>query len=48
MRPNIHEFKENSIVYEDGQEYPCDAVVFATGYDVRPRPCAFFSANEPG
>ena len=34
VRPNIREFKENSVVYEDGQEYPCDAVIFATGYDV--------------
>ena len=35
VRPNIKEFGETSVVYEDGQEFPCDAVVFATGYTVR-------------
>jgi dimethylaniline monooxygenase (N-oxide forming) len=34
VRPNIRAFRPHAIVYEDGQEYPCDAVVFATGYDV--------------
>lgn len=38
VRPNIKEFGETSVVYEDGQEFPCDAVVFATGYTVRVPP----------
>jgi hypothetical protein len=34
VRPNIREFREHSVVYEDGVELPCDAVVFGTGYEV--------------
>ena len=37
MRPNVREFRATSVVFEDGKEDAIDAVVFATGYDVRPQ-----------
>ena len=37
MRPNIREFKAHSIVFDDGKELQVDAVILATGYDVRDR-----------
>ena len=35
VRPNVREFRAHSVVFEDGREDAIDAVVFATGYDVR-------------
>ena len=37
VRPNVREFRATSVVFEDGKEDAIDAVVFATGYDVRPQ-----------
>ncbi|XP_042663117.1 flavin-containing monooxygenase 5 [Tyto alba] len=32
VKPNIREFKETSVIFEDGTKEDIDAVVFATGY----------------